>query len=313
LLDDFALDLPDSIKKNQEKIKEISSKLQAATNRQDILELITGLIKVIKEFINNIETNSNRLIKETQKLKSNKEGVSYPENVKKATHLVEFYIIPVNQLFDNHSESVISLLGNIKLWVHQKMNTATDNNIQIQFRNLYEHINYIQDDLMNYSRVLTKELLPLLERIKTESELLSGFLEFLKKPKAFNVPKLLKGSRYTATSTSFKEDTLFLMEALREEKVSPILAEDVILDTWFFKKEKYMERIRISLPIQNFSEFCYYLIEDIEQEITLEQFYTVQSLLLETEFEANFSSQRIELAIENYIIETPTIELYAIS
>ena len=57
LLDDFALDLPDSIKKNQEKIKEISSKLQSSTNRQNILKLIEGLIKVIKEFINNVETN----------------------------------------------------------------------------------------------------------------------------------------------------------------------------------------------------------------------------------------------------------------
>ena len=253
------------------------------------------------------------MIKETQKLKSNEEQFNYSEKVKKATHLVDFYIIPVNQLFNNHSDSVISLLRNIKLWVHQRMNRETDNNIQIQFKNLYEHIHYIQDDLMNYSRVLTKELLPLLDRIKTESELLTGFLVFLGKPKNFDVPKLLKGSRNIAIAASFKEDTLFLVEAMRHETIEPIILEEVILDTWFFDKEQYMERITVSLPIQNFSKFCYHLIEEIEKDVTLEQFYTVQSLLLENCFEADFFGKRVELSIGNYIIDTPTIELYGIS
>ena len=121
LLDDFRLDLPDSIKKHQNAIQDIYGKItrdnltinmQRTTN--EIIELTHGLMNEIQEFGLQIESNTTQLFVETIEITKNKEKLDYTERISKASYLIENYIKPLNNILSKeHTDSFIMLLGRI--------------------------------------------------------------------------------------------------------------------------------------------------------------------------------------------------------
>ena len=51
---------------------------------------------------------------------------------------------------------------------------------------------FVENTKQAQSKILTNELLPLIERIRTENLILTGWIEFLKNPYRISPPKLLK-------------------------------------------------------------------------------------------------------------------------
>jgi hypothetical protein len=92
----------------------------------------------------------------------------------------------------NHSESISNKLLDVSEYANQRRLNFEDEGIRQSFEKLYHLLIQTNDDLLKQSKILTNDLLPLIDRIRTESLILTGWIEFLKYPYKISPPKLLK-------------------------------------------------------------------------------------------------------------------------
>ncbi|QTA78321.1 Uncharacterized protein dnl_05420 [Desulfonema limicola] len=311
LLDDFKLDLPESIRKYTTAIEKIYYDLTTETELNRINEYINGLTREIQEFISRIESNTNKLLDETQDLKANIGRIEYSAKIKMASHWIDFYINPLNSVLNkDHSDSIINKLQRISDFANERRLHFSDVNIRLQYEKLYNHILNAEDDLLKHSRILTKELLPLLETIQYEHPILSGLIEFIKSPDQYTPPDLFKPKKRSPFSAYFNEDALFILE-LTEKKEPITIYEDTEFERpWLFDKEKYKKLLLDSLPIDNYFEWCAVELIKEYESIDAEKFYSLAALLFENEFEAEFiDNNKFCIELQDYTVYSPMIRL----
>src|SRR6202007_166344 len=133
---------------------------------------------------------------ETRELKANVNRVDYKEKIQRASFWIHYYIIPLNTILDvNEKNSVTNRLLEISEYANQLRLNATDEDIRQSFERLYFMLRQTNDDLLRQSKILTYELLPLIERIRTESIILTGWITFLKNPYKQKVPKIFESKK----------------------------------------------------------------------------------------------------------------------
>ncbi len=214
--EDYKLDLPENIRKYFNSIEEIYEKMQMEENLQSLQRLISGMIDEVQQFIETIESNTRSLLNESKELKSNVRKIEYVEKIKKATYLIDFYIVPLNKILDaNHTGSVIHKLSMVRELGNKERINHHDFSIRSLYEKLYNQVISANIELVKNSKVLTKELLPLLERIKTESQILAGFMEFLKKPNYYDTPVMLKRTRHN----TYDPDSYFAAKDIWDQLV----------------------------------------------------------------------------------------------
>lgn len=313
LLNDYKLDLPSSIEKYTDSINKIFIDLKRESEVNKLIQYINGLIQEIQEFVKVIEANTNKLLDETTELKANIKKIEYSAKVKKASHWIDFYIKPLNNILSKeHFNSVINLLFRISDYANQQRLDYKDFNIRRLFEILYEHTLSANENLLNHSEQLTKELLPLLETIQYEHPILSGLIEFIKHPNDYDdfLPKLISANKYSLFSTSFQEDAQSIIELIQNQEPTIVYEETDFEQPWIFEKEKYKNMLINDLPVQNFFQWCYLTLSQENQLINLEKFYALTSLLFEKEFNAEFcDTEKLPLYLEDYTILSPTINL----
>ena len=121
----------------------------------------------------------------------------------------------------------------------------------ISFEKLYNFLVQTNDDLMRQSKILTNELLPLIERIRTESLILTGWIEFLKHPYKAPLPKVFKVLRELPYSNDMYWNAKEYVEQF--EGSDEVILEEVQLEDfekWIFNKELYRNKLIQSLPFQ---------------------------------------------------------------
>jgi hypothetical protein len=210
LLNEFKPLLPETIQKYHYSIASLFRKIRESSKFEEkiLSNRITDLSLQIKEFMELVEKNTFKLLSETRELKSNVAKIDYREKVHKASFWIEYYIIPLNQILDvNQYDSVASKLYEVSEYVNQKRLLYQENEIRSQFEKLYSQLIQVNDNLLRQSKILTNELLPLIERIKTESTILTGWIEFLKNPYKEETPDLLKSERGLAYSNNIYLNT----------------------------------------------------------------------------------------------------------
>jgi hypothetical protein len=183
ILNEFRPLLPETIQKYEQSIGILFKKIREGINADKLIlgQRIGDLYNEIKEFSEAVEKNTIRLLNETRELKSNVDKLDYQEKVRKASFWINYYISPLNNILDiNHGESITNKLFNISEYVNVRRLNFTDENLRLQFEKLYNFLVQTNDDLLKQSKLLTNELLPLIERIRTESLILTGWIEFLK-------------------------------------------------------------------------------------------------------------------------------------
>jgi hypothetical protein len=283
-LNEFRPLLPETIQKYEQSIGKLFSKIREGIKGDNLIlkNRIDDLNNEIKEFSEAVEKNTIRLLAETRELKSNVEKLDYKEKVRKASFWIDYYIIPLNNILDiNHAESITNKLFDISQYVNVRRLNFNDENIRLQFEKLYNFLVLTNDNLLRQSKLLTNELLPLIERIRTESIILTGWIEFLKQPYKSPVPKIFKPERYYPYSNDmYLNAKEYLEQFVMDEN---ILVEDPVAnsDKWVFNKELYKDRMLQQLPIDSFFDWCGLTLRSEYKDIETDKFFALTGLLFE--------------------------------
>jgi len=307
LLFEFKPLLPETIEKYKGAIHELFLEIRKneSTDRDILHERIKNLSHQIREFVDLVERNAFRLLAETRDLKSNIERIDYREKVHKASFWIEYYILPLNKILDvNHSESVASKLMEVSEYANRRRLDFGDETIRNEFEKLYTQLIQTNTDLLKQSKILVNELLPLLERIRTESLILTGWIEFLRNPYRIETPPLMKGSR----TMPYAKDMLFKVREFFEQftELESVILEDGVadFDRWIFDRELFMGQLKAQMPVPDFFGWCYKMLRKDFEVIDTEKFFALTGLLFDEGLQIEFSKKS-----ERVLIQTSTSKI----
>lgn len=319
LFQEFYLSLPEALEKRSSAIDAIFTKLLLGPEKQNIVDYIKGLIDVIDDFLNDIDNYTSRLLSDTESLKSNSSSVStLAIRIQKANYWIEEFIKPLNYILDKaETKSIVNLIGQIGVHANQKKYEEGDYNIRNQFEKLYLNALNADKELNIHLRRLTRELLPLLDRIKTNSLILSGFYHFLEgfdKPVQFTsrlIGPIMK-SKYVPVSGNFENEARIFLEHFRETKQVFFYDEQPEESTAFPDSEYFREILQADLPVSDFYLWCYRTGEKIDDKINMEKFTVISGILLEREFNAEFDgAERYSIELSDVTLNVPKVRVYA--
>jgi len=314
LLFEFKPLLPETIEKYKGAITELYLKIRKGenTDRDILLERIKNLSQQVREFVDLVERNAFRLLNETRDLKSNIDRVEYREKVHKASFWIEYYILPLNKILDvNHSESVANRLVEVSEYANRRRLDFGDEGARIEFEKLYVQLIQTNQDLLRQSKILTNELLPLLERIRTESLILTGFIEFLRNPYKVETPPLMKGSR----TMVYAKDMLFKVREFFEQfqQSDAVFLDDTEpdFDKWIFDREHFKSQLKAQLPVNDFFSWCATMLKKDFDHIDTEKFFAITGLLFDEDMSIEFpkKNERVTITTSTAKISVPKLKI----
>ncbi len=312
ILEEFRPLLPEHIEKYNYSITELFRKIKDEIfGDKDVLDSrVKNISNEIREFVTAVEHNTISLLEQTRALKANLEKVDYREKVQRASFWIDYYILPLNRILDvTHNESVISKLYNISEFVNNKRLNFYDENIRQSFESLYFQLIQTNDDLLKQSRILTNELLPLIERIRTESTILTGFITFLRNPYKTPVPKMFKRKNNMVLSSNAALNAKAFMEQFAKDDT--IYVEDLIdnNDKWIFDIDYFKGKLREQLPVNNFFDWAATTLEKEYTAIESDKLFALTTLLFEEDLQLEFDEKKKNKKIktDEYTLKVPNI------
>jgi hypothetical protein len=319
LFDEYAISLPEALAALSNAIEEIFTKLQRSTEKSQTSTYITGLNNIIDDFLERIDRYTQNLLRDTESLKSSIESATdLSLRIKKATFWIDKFIKPLNQILDkSQTKSIINTISLISAYANQRKFEEEDANLRRQFAKLYFNALNADIDINQQIKKLTRELLPLLDRIKTNSQIQMGFYYFLdsyENPEGYKVPlpELIFASRHSTYSTIFDKEAAMFLEHFRETTKTFIEDEPPEIDQWLPDTEFFKEKLRNDLPVENFYEWCYQVLQEGEIKLDMMKYSAIANLIFEKEFDAEFeSNKRFNLELEDVILTVPKVNLYA--
>lgn len=314
LLFEFKPLLPETIEKYKTSIGDLFLKIRKYENQdRDILqERIKNLSHQVREFVDLVERNTFRLLAETRELKSNPERIDYREKVHKASFWIEYYILPLNRILDvKHSESVTSTIIDVSEYANRKRLDMMDETLRMEFEKLYAQLVQTNADLLRQSKVLVNELLPLLERIRTESLILTGWIEFLRNPYKVETPPLLQGKRTMVYAKDMLYKVREFFEQFAQNEIITLEDGVVDFDKWIFDREHFKTTLAAQMPVNDFFGWCYKELKKDFSDIDTDKFFALCGLLFDEDIHLEFpkKSERVNLVTTTSKISLPKIKV----
>lgn len=314
LLDDFSLDMPEQIEKYHKSLDSLYRKLKSATTKNEIIQTIEALNNEIGKFENQLQKNISKLIKETKYIKANNQKLDYPKKLQKASELTITYVQPLNIILQNHSESILYIIDNIIDESSQQRFNNKDENLKRIYTKLYNSYDKTKSEILNKNRLLSSEVIPLLDRIKSGSDILTGCINFLNDNNSYTVPTLLDKQRDITYSTNAEYEAQNIWEGYTDIDEDIIINETKPLeDVWIFNKQKYKNRLLKSLPIENFYIWIY---EELENELNIvesKNFFDLSKLIFDNDINVEYKNKRIEINLSDKVIDVPAIEIRSLN
>ncbi len=314
ILSEFRPLLPETIEKFEHSITSLFKKIREGIGKDKLIlgQRISDLYNEIKEFAESVEKNTIRLLAETRELKSNVEKIDYREKVRKASFWIDYYITPLNTILDiNYENSITNKLFDISNYVNIRRLNFDDEPTRQQFEKLYVFLVQTNDELLKQSKVLTNELLPLIDRIRTESLILTGFIEFLKSPYKSKVPKVFKLYRDSPYSNDMYFNAKEFVEQFGHDE--SIIIDDSLngQEMWVFNKEKYRDEMIKALPIPNYFEWAGKRLKAEYKNLETDKFFSLTGLLFEDgiELEVDPKSDRQVIKTSQMNLRVPKIKI----
>lgn len=297
--------LPEEIEHFGQSIRTLFLKIKEGINEDKniLLERIEALSSQIRKFTNAVVNNTKSLLTESRELKANNKKIDYQEKIHKARYLIENYISPLNTILDvNHSQSIYNELLNISQFTNVKRFDYGDESIRREFEKLYHLLRQVGKDLNTQSVILTNELLPLIERIKTESQYLRGFHHYLTNGncyKGIEPPHIFASTRDNIYNRFIYENTKEYFEQFKNEAEIIVVENSEQANEWLFDKSKYKETLNRNLPVEDFFKWCENSIKQENENFSFDNFFMVTSLLFEEDYEVSVNKDKKATSISN--------------
>ncbi|MEY3398914.1 MAG: hypothetical protein RL220_1508, partial [Bacteroidota bacterium] len=168
------------------------------------------------------------------------------------------------------------------------------------------------NDLLKQSRILTTELLPLLERIRTESLLLTGWIEFLRNPYKVEPVALLKPNRGMPQAKDMYHKTKEFFEQFTSQE--PLVIEDtkVDFDRWIFDRELFKDKLEHELPLTDFFSWCMKTLKHDFSNVDTDKLFAVANLLFDEDLliEFNKKAERLNIKTQSSTLTVPKLKIY---
>ncbi len=305
IMNEFKPLLPETIEKYHHSISELFRKIRKGVHEEKfiLLQRVTDLTSETRDFSEGVENNTLKLLAKTRELKANLEKIDYRDKIRKASEWIEYYILPMNKILEvSNQNSIANKLFEVANFANEKRLLVSDEQTRMAFEKLYFFLMQTNDDLLKQSKILTNELLPLIERIRTESIILSGFIEFLKDPFDVEVPQMLKSSRdlvynrhMTLNATEFWEQF---------ERVEKVYINDAGhgKPAWLFDREGYKEKLNAALPVEDFFAFLNKNWNEDQEIIEAEKFFAYTTLLFEEDLVLEFPDRENPVKVKTDIM-----------
>lgn len=304
ILQQFKPLLPEEIEKFGQSIRTLFLHIKEGIHQDKniLLDRVEALANEIKKFTIAVTNNTVSLLNESRELKANTGKIEYQEKIQKARYLIDYYIIPLNTILDiNHSQSIFNELLNVSQFSNNKRFDYADEGIRRQFEKLYNLLRQVIKDISQQSVILSNELLPLIDRIKTESEYLQGFHLYLTNGncyKSIKPPKLFNTTRDNLYSLYIYENTKEYFDQFKNEEEVFVEEEKGMIEQWIFNKSEYKSELNSKLPIDDFFSWCKSAISKDNEAFTLDNYFMVTSLIFEKDYEIHLDHENPKISLK---------------
>ncbi len=291
VMSEFKPMLPETIEKYHTSIAELFRKIRENINgdKVNLSQRLNDLAIEIRTFYEMVERNTQSLLQETRELKANVKKINYREKIVRASRWIDEYIIPLNKILDiNHSTSVANKLYEISEYSNKYRLNFDDESARVQFEKLYFQLIQVNDNLLRQSKILTNELLPLIERIRTESIILTGWITYLKNPYRRKSPKLLKRKEISVYSKDTFYNASEIFEQFKNETEVYFEEEENEAEKWIFDKEHYTKKLKDNLPVENFFSWCNKTLKEDYKKVEIEKFFALTTLAFDEDIEREY-------------------------
>ena len=314
ILSEFKPLLPETIEKYHVSISELFRKIKENINGDKVIlnNRLTEVGNEIRAFYEMVEKNTISLLNETRELKANVKKVDYREKIIKASRWIDEYILPLNKILDiNHNASIANKLYDISEFSNKYRLNFDDEGTRILFGKLYFQLIQVNDNLLRQSKILTNELLPLIERIRTESIILTGWITFLKNPYKQKVPSLFEGKRTNIYSKNTFFNAAEFFEQFKND--ADVYFEDEINkeEKWIFDRDFFTQKLKSNLPVDNFFKWCSKTLNEEYKKVEIEKFFALTSLAFDEDIllEYPLKAAYEKIKINDLIVTVPKITI----
>lgn len=315
LLKESNLSLPDRWTNQTKTINEAFVKLQVCTEQETIYRLVRALRETILEFTSGLQDELRKLFKDTENLRTGEKSENeLTIRIAKTREWIEVFVKPLNDIFDSKQDlSIIKSIRSILEYSNYKK--FEEPNYEI--RQLYEQLYFFTDNANKELNVIIKhlsnELIPLLNRIESNSLILKGLSVFLQKPfERQDLPILSRRKNHTVYSKEFVDEASLFLNQFKSKEAVYFENGTIEFDNWIPDTEYYKNILVKNLPIHNFYEWCYNQLQLENEKIGIVKFISLANLIHENDFYAEFlSSQKFEIELDDVIIKVPKVKLYA--
>ena len=307
ILQQFKPLLPEEIKKYVQSISQLFFNIKEDINKDKniLIDRIDSLTNEIDKFLSQVKNNTASLLVKSKELKANIDNIDYEEKIHKASFWIEYYITPLNNIIDvQNSESIYNTLFKISEYANEKRMNYNDENIRLKFERLYNRLKHTLVEIRLQSEILVNELIPLIERIKTENSILKGMHIYLSKGYWHHIKdkpqcRLFKKQRDNIISKDFVLTTKEYFEQFQQEEDVFINEDKHEFNDWIFDKIKYKERILESMPIEDFFEWSMNEIKSDFKDFKTDNYFSIVSLLFEKDLNIEYQNKYKKIIIEN--------------
>ena len=318
LFDDFTLDLPETLKQRYQTMFELFSKLKTENKTGKKIVLISNIISVIDVFLNDIHRQTHRLLVDTESLKVNaKEYSDLSKRLDKAIFWIEEYIDPLNKILEKgHPESFYSAIVEIQSYTSEKRFLVESYKLKKEYNKLYSSALYARAELDQNLQRLTRELKPLLDRIKSDSMILSGFYHFVENvdyPENYIVPipSMIKKNKGKAFYKEFDSEAQFYVDRFNYKTADTFYDEHIEDLDWLPDSKHFKERLLEERVVDNFYKWCFNVLEEYTNEITIEKYFTITNLLLEEDLAVDYENEeRQKIKLTDATLLMPKVKIY---
>jgi hypothetical protein len=323
IFDDFVLDLPETLKNRYNTIFNLYSNLQTTTDENKIIMFIRQIITEIESFLNDIQHQTYRLLRDTESLKVNADNLTdLTQRIQKANFWIDEYINPLNAVLNKeHPDAIIATITNIQTYTSEKRFLVTGYKLNQEFSKLYSCTVNTKTELDQTIGKLTRELLPLLERIKSDSMILSGFYHFEKNvdnPENYIIPLpnlLSKENNSVISKIRDVADTAdYFIEQFNYKIPEITYKEETEKIEWLPDASVFKKQLLKENGSDNFYQWCYDVLKKYTNEITLAKFFTVSNLILEEDLSVKYTdNHKFEIQLSDAKLKIPKVKIYELS